>query len=53
MDPTDARLQCYSAFGPFIAGLEAKHTYNDVLPSANLKIDLTQISWRVSPPPRP
>ena len=29
-----------SAFGPF-AGLEAKHTYNDVLPSANLKIDLS------------
>jgi iron complex outermembrane recepter protein len=29
-----------SAFGPF-AGLEAKHTYNDVLPSANLKLDLS------------
>jgi len=29
-----------SAFGPF-AGLERKHTYNDVLPSANLKLDLS------------
>jgi iron complex outermembrane recepter protein len=29
-----------SAFGPF-AGLEGKHTYNDVLPSANLKLDVT------------
>jgi iron complex outermembrane receptor protein len=29
-----------SAFGPF-AGLTAKHTYNDVLPSANLKLDLS------------
>jgi iron complex outermembrane recepter protein len=29
-----------SAFGPF-AGIEGKHTYNDVLPSANLKIDVT------------
>ncbi len=29
-----------SAFGPF-APLEGKHTYNDVLPSANLKLDLT------------
>ena len=29
-----------SAFGPF-AGLESKHTYNDVLPSANLKFDLS------------
>jgi iron complex outermembrane receptor protein len=29
-----------SAFGPF-AGLTAKHTYNDVLPSANLKFDLS------------
>jgi iron complex outermembrane receptor protein len=28
-----------SAFGPF-AGLERKHTYNDVLPSANLKLDV-------------
>ena len=31
-----------SAFGPF-AGLEGKHTYNDVLPSANFKWDLTRI----------
>jgi iron complex outermembrane receptor protein len=29
-----------SAFGPF-AGLEREHTYNDVLPSANLKLDLS------------
>jgi iron complex outermembrane receptor protein len=29
-----------SAFGPFI-GIGVDHTYNDVLPSANLKIDLT------------
>jgi len=29
-----------SAFGPF-AGLEAKHGYNDILPSANLKLDLS------------
>jgi iron complex outermembrane receptor protein len=29
-----------SAFGPF-AGLEAKHSFNDVLPSANLKLDLS------------
>src|SRR3984957_1624188 len=27
-----------SAFGPF-AGIEREHTYNDVLPSANLKLD--------------
>jgi iron complex outermembrane receptor protein len=30
-----------SAFGPF-APLEGKHTYNDVLPSANLKLDVTK-----------
>ena len=30
-----------SAFGPF-APIEGKHTYNDVLPSANLKLDVTQ-----------
>jgi len=30
-----------SAFGPF-APLEGKHTYNDVLPSANLKLDLAK-----------
>src|SRR6202050_4807877 len=29
-----------SAFGPFI-GIPVEHTYNDVLPSANLKLDLT------------
>jgi iron complex outermembrane recepter protein len=29
-----------SAFGPF-AGLEAVHAYNDILPSANFKYDLT------------
>ncbi|MHB8722514.1 MAG: TonB-dependent receptor, partial [Steroidobacteraceae bacterium] len=29
-----------SAFGPF-AGLERVHNYNDILPSANLKLDLT------------
>jgi iron complex outermembrane receptor protein len=29
-----------SAFGPFI-GIPVDHTYNDVLPSANFKIDLT------------
>jgi iron complex outermembrane recepter protein len=29
-----------SAFGPF-AGLEREHSYNDVLPSANLKLDLS------------
>ena len=29
-----------SAFGPFI-GIPVDHTYNDVLPSANLKFDLT------------
>jgi len=29
-----------SAFGPF-AGLEAKNSYNDILPSANLKLDLS------------
>jgi iron complex outermembrane receptor protein len=29
-----------SAFGPF-AGLEKEHTYNDVLPSVNLKLDLS------------
>ncbi len=29
-----------SAFGPF-AGVSVEHTYNDVLPSANLKIDIT------------
>ena len=30
-----------SAFGPFVGVPVRQHTYNDVLPSANLKIDLT------------
>jgi iron complex outermembrane receptor protein len=30
-----------SAFGPFI-GIPVDHTYNDILPSANFKYDLTQ-----------
>jgi len=30
-----------SAFGPFI-GIPTDHTYNDILPSANFKYDLTQ-----------
>ncbi len=30
-----------SAFGPFI-GIPKDHTYNDILPSANLKLDLSQ-----------
>ncbi len=41
VDPTTPGAVLTSAFGPF-AGLEAKHTYNDVLPSANLKLDLTK-----------
>ena len=41
VDPTTPGAVLTSAFGPF-AGLERKHTYNDVLPSANLKIDVTQ-----------
>lgn len=41
VDPTTPGAVLTSAFGPF-AGLEAKHTYNDVLPSANLKFDLTK-----------
>jgi iron complex outermembrane receptor protein len=40
VDPTTPGAVLTSAFGPF-AGLEKKHTYNDVLPSANLKLDLT------------
>jgi iron complex outermembrane receptor protein len=39
VDPTTPGAVLTSAFGPF-AGLEAKHTYNDVLPSANLKLDV-------------
>jgi iron complex outermembrane recepter protein len=41
VDPSTPGAVLTSAFGPF-AGLEAKHTYNDVLPSANLKLDLTK-----------
>jgi iron complex outermembrane receptor protein len=40
VDPTTPGAVLTSAFGPF-AGIERKHTYNDVLPSANLKLDLT------------
>jgi iron complex outermembrane receptor protein len=40
VDPSTPGAVLTSAFGPF-AGLERKHTYNDVLPSANLKLDLT------------
>jgi iron complex outermembrane receptor protein len=40
VDPTTPGAILTSAFGPF-AGLERKHNYNDVLPSANLKLDLT------------
>jgi iron complex outermembrane receptor protein len=39
VDPSTPGAVLTSAFGPF-AGLERKHTYNDVLPSANLKLDL-------------
>ncbi|HEY2779628.1 MAG TPA: TonB-dependent receptor [Steroidobacteraceae bacterium] len=41
VDPTTPGAVLTSAFGPF-AGIERKHTYNDVLPSANLKLDLTK-----------
>jgi iron complex outermembrane recepter protein len=40
VDPTTPGAVLTSAFGPF-AGLEREHTYNDVLPSANLKLDVT------------
>lgn len=40
VDATTPGAVLTSAFGPF-AGLEAKHNYNDVLPSANLKLDLS------------
>ena len=40
VDPTTPGAVLTSAFGPF-AGLERKHTYNDVLPSANFKLDVT------------
>jgi iron complex outermembrane recepter protein len=41
VDPSTPGAVLTSAFGPF-AALERKHTYNDVLPSANLKLDLTK-----------
>jgi iron complex outermembrane receptor protein len=40
VDPSTPGAVLTSAFGPF-AGLEREHTYNDVLPSANLKLDVT------------
>jgi iron complex outermembrane recepter protein len=41
VDATTPGAILTSAFGPF-AGLEREHNYNDVLPSANLKLDLTK-----------
>jgi iron complex outermembrane recepter protein len=40
VDKTTPGAVLTSAFGPF-AGLEAEHSYNDILPSANLKLDLS------------
>ena len=40
VDPSTPGAVLTSAFGPF-AGIEREHSYNDVLPSANLKLDLT------------
>jgi iron complex outermembrane receptor protein len=40
VDPTTPGAVLTSAFGPF-AGLEREHNYNDFLPSANLKLDVT------------
>jgi iron complex outermembrane receptor protein len=40
VDPSTPGAITTSLFGPFI-GIPVDHTYNDVLPSANLKIDLT------------
>src|SRR5882762_5363388 len=40
VDKTTPGAILTSAFGPF-AGLEREHNYNDVLPSANLKLDLS------------
>jgi iron complex outermembrane receptor protein len=40
VDPSTPGAILTSAFGPFI-GIPVSHTYNDVLPSANLKIDLS------------
>ena len=39
VDKTTPGAILTSAFGPFI-GIPVSHTYNDILPSANLKIDL-------------
>jgi iron complex outermembrane recepter protein len=39
VDPSTPGAVLTSAFGPF-AGLEREHSYNDVLPSANLKLDV-------------
>jgi iron complex outermembrane receptor protein len=40
VDATTPGAVLTSAFGPF-AGLEREHSYNDVLPSANLKLDVS------------
>lgn len=40
VDATTPGAILTSAFGPF-AALEGKHDYNDILPSANLKFDVT------------
>ena len=40
VDPTTPGAVLTSAFGPFV-GFERSHTYNDVLPSANLKLDVS------------
>jgi iron complex outermembrane receptor protein len=40
VDPSTPGAVLTSAFGPF-AGLERVHNYNDVLPSANLKLDVS------------
>ncbi|HEY0747238.1 MAG TPA: TonB-dependent receptor, partial [Steroidobacteraceae bacterium] len=40
VDPSTPGAVLTSAFGPF-AAIEGKHDYNDVLPSANLKLDVT------------
>ncbi len=40
-DGTDPNAVTTSLFGPFV-GIPVNHTYDDVLPSANLKWDLTQ-----------
>src|SRR5271165_5975712 len=39
VDPATPGAILTSAFGPF-AGIEREHNYNDVLPSANLKLDV-------------